>query len=169
MNNNSIRRIGASAALLLAAAAYAQPTVTEDFGTLVLNTPVVRTVNIAPAQVLWYKLTLPNAVPAGGTDFLDIRTHSGGGTITDTELGLYDAMAESGPVTSEELARRTGTYERYVREWLLNQAAGGYVEYDPTSGRYSLPPEHAGLLPVVFAGFQTYLAAARAESRMPAC
>ena len=81
-------------------------------------------------------------------------------------LGLYDAMAEAGPLTSDELARRTGTHERYVREWLLNQAAGGYVEYDPTSGRYTLPPEHAVALPSLFGGFQTYLAAARAESRI---
>jgi SAM-dependent methyltransferase len=83
-------------------------------------------------------------------------------------LGLYDAMTEAGPVTSAELAQRTRTHERYVREWLLNQAAGGYVEYDPASGRYTLPPEHAALLSIVFAGFQTYLAAARAESRIAA-
>jgi SAM-dependent methyltransferase len=83
-------------------------------------------------------------------------------------LGLYDAMTEAGPVTLEELAQRTGTHERYVREWLLNQAAGGYVEYDPASGRYTLPPEHAAMLSIVFAGFQTYLAAARAESRIAA-
>jgi SAM-dependent methyltransferase len=82
------------------------------------------------------------------------------------KLGLYDALAEAGRLTSEELARRTGTHERYVREWLLNQAAGGYVEYDPNSGRYTLPPEHAALLSIVFAGFQTYLAAAKAESRI---
>jgi SAM-dependent methyltransferase len=84
------------------------------------------------------------------------------------KLGLYDALAEAGPVTSEELARRTGTHERYVREWLLNQAAGGYVEYDPTGGRYTLPPEHAAALPSLFGGFQTYLAAARAEPRIAA-
>jgi SAM-dependent methyltransferase len=84
------------------------------------------------------------------------------------ELGLYDAMAEAGPLTSEELARRTGTHERYVREWLLNQAAGGYVEYDPTSGRYTLPPEHAAALPSLFGGFQTYLAAAKAAPRIAA-
>jgi hypothetical protein len=70
-------------------------------------------------------------------------------------LGLYDAMAEGGPVTAEELALRTGSHERYVREWLLNQAAGGYIEYDPASERYALPPEHAALLSIVFAGFQT--------------
>ena len=44
-------------------------------------------------------------------------------------------------LTPGELAERTGTAERYVREWLNNQAAGGYVAYDPGSGRYSLPPE----------------------------
>jgi SAM-dependent methyltransferase len=84
------------------------------------------------------------------------------------KLGLYDAMAEAGAVTSDELAQLTGTYERYVREWLLNQAAGGYVEYDPTSGRYTLPPEHAMALPGLFGGFQTYLAAAKAVPRIAA-
>jgi SAM-dependent methyltransferase len=84
------------------------------------------------------------------------------------KLGLYDAMAGAGPLTSEELAARTGTDERYVREWLLNQAAGGYVEYDPSSSRYTLPPEHAAALPSLFGGFQTYLAAARAEPRIAA-
>ena len=57
--------------------------------------------------------------------------------------GLYKAMVEAGPVTPAELAERTGTIERYVREWLINQAAGGYVEYDAASGRYHLPPEQA--------------------------
>lgn len=58
-------------------------------------------------------------------------------------LGLYRAMADGEPVTSAELARRTGTFERYVRDWLINQAAGGVVEYDPAGGRYRLPPEQA--------------------------
>jgi len=57
------------------------------------------------------------------------------------KLGLYKALAEAGPLTSAELAEHTGTVERYVREWLINQAAGGYVEYEPESGRYSLSPE----------------------------
>src|SRR5207237_5528988 len=55
--------------------------------------------------------------------------------------GLYDALAESVELTSAELAAKTKTTERYVREWLLNQAAGGYIEYDPKTGRYSLSPE----------------------------
>ncbi len=57
------------------------------------------------------------------------------------KLGLYRAMAGAGPLTSGELAGRSGVAERYVREWLNAQAAGGYVEYDPASGRYALPPE----------------------------
>lgn len=57
------------------------------------------------------------------------------------KLGLYKAISEAGPVTPAELAQRTDTNERYVREWLINQAAGGYVEYDAASGRYSLTPE----------------------------
>ena len=56
-------------------------------------------------------------------------------------LGLYRAMAGGQGTTPEELANKTGTTERYVREWLINQAAGGYIEYDPATGRYSLPPE----------------------------
>ncbi len=59
------------------------------------------------------------------------------------KLGLYKAMAGAGPLTPDELAKRTGTVERYVREWLLNQAAGGYVVYDARTGRYELPPEQA--------------------------
>ena len=58
------------------------------------------------------------------------------------ELGLYRELAK-GPLTSMELASRTGTNERYMREWLANQAAGGYVEYDSASGKYSLSEEQA--------------------------
>jgi SAM-dependent methyltransferase len=59
------------------------------------------------------------------------------------KLGLYKAMAGAGPLTSQEVAERSGAAERYVREWLRNQAAGGYVTYDPASERYTLPDEHA--------------------------
>jgi 2-polyprenyl-3-methyl-5-hydroxy-6-metoxy-1,4-benzoquinol methylase len=62
------------------------------------------------------------------------------------KLGLYKAMAAQGPITPAELAQKTSTNERYIREWLINQAAGGYVEYDPASGRYSLSPEQATAL-----------------------
>jgi SAM-dependent methyltransferase len=58
-------------------------------------------------------------------------------------LGLYRAMAGAGPLTSAEVAERTDVAERSVREWLANQAAGGYVTYDPDSDRYTLPDEHA--------------------------
>jgi SAM-dependent methyltransferase len=58
------------------------------------------------------------------------------------ELGLYRELARAA-LTSAELATRTGTNERYVREWLANQAAGGYVDYDGASGKYSLNEEQS--------------------------
>ena len=61
--------------------------------------------------------------------------------VMGDKLGLYRALAGAGPLTAAELAERTQTTERYVREWLNAQAAGGYVTYDPESGRYTLPPE----------------------------
>jgi len=61
--------------------------------------------------------------------------------VMGDKLGLYRALAGSGGLTPAELAERSGTAERYVREWLNAQAAGGYVSYDPDSGRYTLPPE----------------------------
>jgi SAM-dependent methyltransferase len=70
-------------------------------------------------------------------------TISAGLVVIGERLGLYRALAEFGPLTPEELAEKTDTAERYVREWLLNQAASGYAEYDPSSGRYSLTPEQA--------------------------
>src|ERR1700684_1799264 len=58
------------------------------------------------------------------------------------ELGLYRTLAP-GPLTSAELANQTGTHERYIREWLANQAAGGYIEYDNATAKYSLNEEQA--------------------------
>ena len=66
--------------------------------------------------------------------------------IIGDRLGLYKAMAESGPITSKELAKKTNTNERYIREWLANQAAGGYITYNPTDVKYTLPPEQAIVL-----------------------
>jgi SAM-dependent methyltransferase len=63
--------------------------------------------------------------------------------IIGDKLGLYKAMADSRPVSPEELASRTGTTERYIREWLANQAAGGYIVYDPKTTKYTLLPEQA--------------------------
>ncbi|GKS60257.1 SAM-dependent methyltransferase [Nitrospira sp.] len=59
------------------------------------------------------------------------------------KLGLYKTMADTGPLTSQQLADKTGTAERYIREWLANQAAGGYVSYDAASNTYSLTEEQA--------------------------
>jgi hypothetical protein len=63
--------------------------------------------------------------------------------VIGDRLGLYRAMADGQPVTPEQLAERTATDPRYVREWLSNQAAGGYVEYDPESACFSLTPEQS--------------------------
>src|SRR5271168_934774 len=59
------------------------------------------------------------------------------------KLGLYKALAAGGAQTPAELAKRTNTSERYVREWLCNQAAGGYVSYDGKAGKFSLSEEQA--------------------------
>jgi SAM-dependent methyltransferase len=63
--------------------------------------------------------------------------------VVGERLGLYRALAGAGPLAPAELARRAEADERYVREWLNAQAAGGYVEYDPDSGRYTLPERMA--------------------------
>ncbi|MFT5291025.1 MAG: SAM-dependent methyltransferase [Planctomycetota bacterium] len=65
--------------------------------------------------------------------------------VLGDKLGLYKALAES-PATAAELADRTGTQERYVSEWLNNQAAGGYVNYDASETRYCMTPEQAAVL-----------------------
>lgn len=61
------------------------------------------------------------------------------------ELGLYKALAKES-LTPAELANRAGTNERYMREWLGNQAAGGYVDFDAASGKYHLNEEQAACL-----------------------
>ena len=63
--------------------------------------------------------------------------------VMGDKLGLYRTLAGAGPLTPAEVASRSGCAERYVREWLNAQAAGGYLEYDPGSGRYLLPAEQA--------------------------
>lgn len=88
------------------------------------------------------------------------------------ELGLYRAMADGAPVTPRELAARTRTSERYVREWLSNQAAGGFVEYDARTGTFTLPPEQALALATedspasVQGAFQSFGAFAAARTRI---
>ena len=85
-------------------------------------------------------------------------------------LGLYKALAR--PQTSAELAQRTGTVERYIREWLCNQAAGGYVTYDPNAEKFYLTEEQACTLaddnsPAFLPGmFQVALAAVKAQGQI---
>jgi SAM-dependent methyltransferase len=81
--------------------------------------------------------------------------------IVGEELGLYRAMADSKPITADELATKTKCNPRLVREWLSAQAASGYVEH--TNGRFRLPPEQAMALaheesPVYVAGGASVLA-----------
>ncbi len=78
-----------------------------------------------------------------GQAVADVGALLGGALVViGDKLGLYRAMTGTGSVTSAELAARTGTAERYVREWLSAQAARGYLSYDG-GGRFSLPDEHA--------------------------
>src|SRR5271163_767318 len=65
-----------------------------------------------------------------------------GMVVIGEKLGLYKALA-TGPMSSSELASKTGTDERYVREWLASQAAGGYVTYDEKADKFSLSAEQA--------------------------
>jgi SAM-dependent methyltransferase len=91
--------------------------------------------------------------------------------VIGDKLGLYKALAKA-PATSEDLAQRTGTNERYVREWLSAHAAGGYVEYDAKTKKFSMTEEQA----LAFAddtspafvpgGFQVAVAALRAEPKL---
>ena len=98
-------------------------------------------------------------------------TMAAGNVVVGDRLGLYRALAD-GPMPPDELAQRTGTAPRYVDEWLRGQAAGGYVEYDPATGDYSLTPEQAFALTdpdgAVFmpGAFQLALGSLRAEPRI---
>src|SRR5580704_15743602 len=70
---------------------------------------------------------------------------SGSLIVIGDRLGFYRALV-AGPLTSIELAAQTGTHERYVREWLSNQAASGYLTYDPAAKTFALPAEHVPML-----------------------
>src|SRR5207245_527891 len=72
---------------------------------------------------------------------LGAAVHSGMVVIGE-KLGLYKALAH-GPMGPAELAARTETDERYLREWLASQAAGGYITYDDKTGKFSLSEEQA--------------------------
>jgi len=88
------------------------------------------------------------------------------------KLGLYKALAAGGPQSPAELAKKTGTAERYIREWLSAQAAGGFVTYDLATQKFSLSEEQAFCMadessPVFLPGaFQTALAAIKAEEQL---
>ena len=104
-------------------------------------------------------------VDFGGADMAPL-------VVIGDRLGLYRALASDGPLTSASLAARTGTAERYVREWLNANAASGYVVYDAGTGRYTMTPEQALAFaaedgPVFIVGaFQTALAAGRIVDRL---
>ena len=94
--------------------------------------------------------------------------------VIGDKLGLFKAMADGAPVTPQDLAARTDTTERYVREWLAAMAAAGYVSYDRAVQRYSLTPEQAEAFTndespaCVAGGFQAMVAAMRAEPKITA-
>lgn len=77
-------------------------------------------------------------------------------------LGLFKALGAHGPATSAELAKQASVNERYAREWLGGMTSAGYLEYDPATRRFTLPPEHAPVLvqengPVFFGGVHQML------------
>jgi SAM-dependent methyltransferase len=98
-------------------------------------------------------------------------TMAAGSVVVGHRLGLYRSLAD-GPATAEQLARNTGTDQRYVTEWLCGQAAGGYVNYDPATEQFSLTEEQAFALadpdgPLYLPGaFVLALGALRAESQI---
>ncbi len=82
---------------------------------------------------------------AFGGRMLEIISNSMLSAMTSVghEVGLFEALADKPPATSQEVADSAGLNERYVREWLATMVTGGIVDYDPTTAKYSLPPEHA--------------------------
>jgi len=98
-------------------------------------------------------------------------TIAAGSVLIGDRLGFYRALADQ-PLLPRELAERTGTATRYVDEWLRGQAAGGYVQYDPQAGTYSLTPEQAFALTdpdgavYVPGAFQLALGTLRAEDQV---
>lgn len=95
----------------------------------------------------------PNAIDPKKLDVMigraisDISAGYGGVMISlGHKLGLYQAMAGAGPVSAREVAKRARCAERYVREWLNSQVAGGYVDYHAISDSYELTPEQAFVL-----------------------
>jgi SAM-dependent methyltransferase len=79
---------------------------------------------------------------------MDILNGAGTTLMTSIghQVGLFDAMADLPPATSQQIAEAAGLQERYVREWLGAMLTGGVVDYDPADGTYALPAEHAAWL-----------------------
>src|SRR5438128_8333124 len=96
---------------------------------------------MSTAQVPALDMNKLNAFIGQFVTDLGASVHAGMVVIGE-KLGLYKALAE-GPMTPAKLAAKTKTDERYLREWLASQAAGGYVTYDATTGEFSLNEEQA--------------------------
>ena len=91
---------------------------------------------MSTAQVPTLDMNKLNAFIGQFVTDLGASVHAGMVVIGD-KLGLYKALA-NGPMTATELAAKTGTDERYLREWLASQAAGGYVTYDARTNKFHL-------------------------------
>ena len=97
---------------------------------------------------------------------------TGAMVLIGDKLGLYKALAEGGALAPAELAARTGTAERYIREWLAAQAAAGYVQYRPETGTYAMTVEQSMVLaddtsPAFMAGgFEVFASMFRDEPKI---
>src|SRR3954471_15128274 len=101
-------------------------------------------------------LSTPATTPAVDPDRLDAflgqvvgdlgATISAALVVIGDRLGLYRALSDGVPATTDQLAERTGTSAVYLAPWLANQAAGGYVQYDATTGTWTMTPEQVATL-----------------------
>src|ERR1700739_1633883 len=103
--------------------------------------PKRRNANMSTTQAPALDMNKLNAFIGQFVTDLGASVHAGMVVIGE-KLGLYKALA-TGPMTSAELAAKTGTDERYMREWLASQAAGGYITYDQSTDKFSLTTEQA--------------------------
>jgi hypothetical protein len=137
-----VARKGREANLAVVSATFASP----------LDFHILQTQNFAAKRVLTESESRSDCYPVGHGDKLNAfvgkfvgdlgaAVHAGMVVIGE-KLGLYKALA-TGPMTSAELAAKTKTDERYVREWLGSQAAGGYITYDDKTKKFSLSEEQA--------------------------
>ena len=106
--------------------------------------------NDRTAKFLWQVVNDVGAALHGALSFIGDR------------LGLFAAMSAAGAVTAAELARKTRLDRRYLQEWLDAMTAAQYIEYDPATGRYRLPPEHAVVIadetsPLFVGGFLEFI------------